>query len=195
MAYDIYEGKQTTIEFESGVMVQGKVVTGKRNLQGKIVLICFENCTVSLDDRILFAPEWGVYDMAVGKAVISAYGGPADASSFEQIRRVPGEKTIQVQHSTKTRELVELYQQVRDFRVNDQVVDLAEILFALKKDHPGDWLLALELLELTDDQSEIYQSLKTYLGQQGQKLPHIKHLIEFGMEHLSQYASTEQRGK
>jgi len=195
MAYDIYEGKQTSIEFESGVLVQGKVVTGKRNLQGKIVLISFEECTVSLGDRILFAPEWGVFDMAVGKAVISAYGGPADASSFDQILKVPNEQTIQVEQSHKMQELIQLYQQVREIRETSKSIELEDIFFKLKKDHPQDWLLALELLEIASHSSELYQSLKIYLGQQGQKLPHIKHLIEFGMEHLLDDASTEQRGK
>lgn len=191
MAYDIYEGKQTTIEFESGVLVQGRVVTGKRNLQGKIVLISFEDCTVKLDDRILFAPEWGVFDMAVGKQVISAFGGPADANSFEQIRRVPGEKTIHAEQSQNTQKLTQLYQQVRDFRSGVSSVDLADIIFKLKKHHPEDWLLALEVLELTDDQSEQHRSLQTYLEQQGLKQPQVKHLIEFGMKHLLKNEGSE----
>ena len=195
MAYDIYEGKKTSIEFESGVLVQGDVVTGKRNLQGKIVLISFENCTVSLGDRILFAPEWGVYDMAVGKDVISAYAGPADNKSFDQIIRVPAEKTIQVEQSQKMEELEQLYQRVRETREDSISTDLKDIFTKLKKDHPEDWLLGLELLEMCEPGSELSHTLKTYLDQQGQRSPHIKHLIEFGMKHLMHDASYEQRGQ
>jgi len=195
MAYDIYEGKKTSIEFESGVLVQGDVVTGKRNLQGKIVLISFENCTVTLGDRILFAPEWGVYDMAVGKDVVSAYGGPADPKSFDQIIRVPEEQTIQVDPSQKFKNLEQLYHEVRLAREDSVSIDIKDIFVKLKKEQPQDWLLALELLELCDAGSELSQVLKTYLDHQGQRLPGDKHLIEFGMKHLMQDASHEQRGK
>ncbi len=191
MAYNIYEGKKTSIEFESGVLVQGEVVTGKRNLQGKIILISFENCTVTLGDRILFAPEWGIFDMAVGKEVISAYGGPADAKSFDQIIRVPTEQTIQVEPSQKNQNLDSLFQQVRDARVGRQVIDLKDILIKLKKDHPEDWLLTLELLELCEKGSELSRGLEAYLDQQKQRYPRIKHLIEFAMTHLLDGASAE----
>ncbi|NQV40931.1 MAG: aromatic amino acid hydroxylase [Candidatus Marinimicrobia bacterium] len=194
MAYDIYEGKSTSIEFESGVVVQGDVVTGKRNLQGKIVLISFENCTVSLGDQILFAPDWGVYDMAVGKDVVSAFGGPADPTSFDQIIRVPQEETIHVEPSQKFENLEQLYHQVRLARENSESIDLKVIFSKLKKDHPEDWLLGLELLELCDAGTELSHALKTYLVQRGQKSPNSKHLIEFGMKHLLQDASPEQRG-
>jgi phenylalanine-4-hydroxylase len=38
-AYDIYEGEKITFEFEGGVVVKGEIITGTRNLQGKIILI------------------------------------------------------------------------------------------------------------------------------------------------------------
>ena len=195
MAYDIYEGKKTSIEFESGILVEGDVVTGKRNLQGKIVLISFENCTVTLGDQILFAPEWGVYDMAVGRDVVSAYGGPADPKSFDQIIRVPQEQTIQVEPSQKFKNLEQLYHQVRLAREDNMSIDLKDIYVKLKKDHPEDWLLGLELLEMCDAGCELSHTLQTYLDQQGQRSPQNKHLIEFGMKHLMQDAPHEQRGK
>jgi phenylalanine-4-hydroxylase len=192
MAYDIYEGKKTTIEFESGVLVQGDVVTGKRNLQGKIVLISFENCTVSLGERILFAPEWGVYDMAVGKHVVSAYNGPADPKSFDQIIRVPAEQTMHAPPSQKLKDLEQLYGQVRLAREKGESIDLKEVFLKLKKDHPEDWLLSLELLEMCDAGSELSHTLKNHLEQQGQRSP--KHLIEFGVKHFMPHGRHEKRG-
>ena len=35
--YGIIEGKVTTLNFESGIKVKGKIITGKRDLQGKII--------------------------------------------------------------------------------------------------------------------------------------------------------------
>ena len=45
-------------------------------------MITFDECTVTYFDEVLFKPEWGLYDMAVGKEVVSAYAGPADVESF-----------------------------------------------------------------------------------------------------------------
>ena len=79
-AYGIYEGKIATLEFESGVVVEGRVVTGTRDLQGKIILT-FDDYLVTYQDRVLFKPEWGVYDMAIGEVI--QHLGPADVNSFE----------------------------------------------------------------------------------------------------------------
>lgn len=195
MAYDIYEGKQTRIEFESGILVQGEVVTGKRNLQGKIVLITFENCTVSLGERILFAPEWGLFDMAVGKTVVSAYNGPADAASFDQVIDIPAEQTIQVDPNPDDEALAALYQQVRDAREEGIPVDHEKIFHTLKQDHPQDWLLVLELLELVPHEQPIHQDMHAYLDHQAHQHHPIKHLIEFGVKHLLHDASSEHKGK
>ena len=71
-AYDIYEGEQVKLEFEGGVKVEGEIITGTRNLQGKVILISLNNCKVTWKDEVLFKPEWGRYDMAIGKEIISA---------------------------------------------------------------------------------------------------------------------------
>ncbi len=191
MAYDIYEGKTTRIEFEGGVRVEGEVITGKRNLQGKIVLISFQNCTVTYGDEILFAPEWGVYDMAVGKKVISAFSGPADPSSFDLITHIPSEKTIQKQKSEKRLVLESLYQQCRDLRETGNRQDVLETIFdQLKENHPEDWLLALELYELSEDGSTLQKSLGACLARQMESIPGMAHLIENGMHLIkSQHAA------
>src|SRR5690606_2585740 len=59
-AYNIYEGERVTLEFEGGIEVTGDIITGTRNLQGKIILISFRNCTVTCGEKILFKPEWGI---------------------------------------------------------------------------------------------------------------------------------------
>jgi len=59
--YGIYEGKKTSLFFEGNIKVEGEVITGKRDLKGKIMLISFKNCTVTHNKTILFKPEWGIY--------------------------------------------------------------------------------------------------------------------------------------
>ena len=183
MAYDIYEGKTTRIEFEGGVTVSGEVITGKRNLQGKIVLISFKDCTVKYQDEILFAPEWGVYDMAVGKEVVSAYSGPADHNSFDLITHIPSEQTIQEHVSETYGQLNELYGKVRDIRENRHSnSELHQIFQAVQQYHPEDWLCAVELYEASRTNKNLHQEIKTYLESQMEALPSVAHLIETGIK-------------
>ncbi len=149
-AYQIYEGKRIVLEFEGGVKVEGDVITGTRDLRGKILLISFENCTVTHNDTTLFKPEWGIYDMAVGKDVVSAYSGAADIASFEDKSEVSKTKTHKINYTDKQRQLYALYAQVRGLRETNSISEenITIIFNQLKKDFSMDWLLSLELYEL-----------------------------------------------
>jgi len=150
-AYGIYEGKQTTLEFEGGIKVVGKVITGTRDLRGKIQLISFKKCTVTYQDTVLFDPSWGIYDMAVGKEVVSVYAGPASVLSFTEVNKVSETKTRKIKYSDSEKELHKLYQKVRDFRGKSIISEnnISAIFNELTIKFPKDWLLLLELYELS----------------------------------------------
>lgn len=148
--YGIYEGKRTSLLFEGGIKVEGQIITGKRDLRGKIILISFQDCTVSHHEKMLFQPEWGIYDMAIGKEIISAYAGPAAAESFQDLHQVSSVKTHKINYSESELHLHKHYQKVRDMRDN-KIVDielLYKIIDELKDKYPKDWLLPLEIYEL-----------------------------------------------
>ena len=148
-AYDIYEGETATLEFEGNIKVVGEIITGKRNLHGEIILISFKNCTVTHGETVLFRPEWGTYDMAVGKKLVSAFSGPADVNSFDLIAHVPSSKTIKASTSEERDALEVLYHTVRNIReTKDTTTSLAPIFEKLKEEHSNDWLLCVELAEL-----------------------------------------------
>ncbi|WP_159946866.1 aromatic amino acid hydroxylase [Polaribacter septentrionalilitoris] len=149
-AYQIYEGKQITLEFEGGIRVQGDVITGTRDLKGRILLITFKNCTVTYRNQILFQPDWGVYDMAIGKEVVSAYSGPADVNSFLDLGKVSETKTHKIDYSLSQKELYNLYAQVKEMREENTASEkkITEIFNQLKNNFPEDWLLLLEVYEL-----------------------------------------------
>lgn len=184
MAYDIYEGKRTTLEFEGGVTVSGEIITGARNIQGKIIIISFKDCTVTHGDTVLFKPEWGVYDMAVGKKVISAYSGPADVNSFDMITHVPSSQTIKAKKSPEREELEGLYQAVRDTREGRQAkLTPAEIFARLKQNHPNDWLLSVELAELLNkNNNPLLQEVLLHLDDVKKRREKVAHLIDGGLE-------------
>ena len=183
-AYNIYEERTVTLEFEGGIKVSGEIITGKRNLQGKIILVSFKNCTVTHGDTILFQPEWGIFDMAIGKEVVSAFAGPADLNSFDLITHVPSTQTIHVRKSAKQLELERLYQQVRDYREGqNRTISRTKVLEQLIEKHPSDWLLPLELYELAakGNEKNLYNSILGHLETIKQNRPELGKLIDDGL--------------
>lgn len=149
-AYGIYEGEHMRLEFESGVVVEGKAITGTRDLRGKILIITLDNCTVTCGDEVLFHPDWGIYDMAIGTDVISAYAGPADVTSFEDVGKVSETKTAKITYSDSEKELFALYDEVWQLRESNAATEdsLSKIFSKLRSTFNNDWLLVLELYEL-----------------------------------------------
>ena len=184
-AYAIYEGEQITLEFEGDITVSGEIITGSRNLRGEIILISFKNCTVKHGEKILFQPEWGIYDMAVGKKVVSAFSGPADANSFDLITHVPSSTTIKAKKTDERTELEHLYRKVRNIRENNKHDEsLKNIFLELKANHPKDWLLPLELIEILKerDEPELMQELLIYIEKIKENRPEVNKLITNGLE-------------
>ncbi|WP_376777519.1 aromatic amino acid hydroxylase [Flavobacterium covae] len=184
-AYDIYEGRQITLEFEGNIKVTGEIITGTRNIQGKILIIKFKNCTVTHDNQILFQPEWGIYDMAVGKEIISAFSGPADVNSFDMISHVPSSKTIKQQKSAEREELEGLYRNVRNLREErNTTITLQEIFSILTNNHPNDWLLAVEIAEIAHKQNhnDLVNKVLNHLENVKTRKPETKKLIQNGLD-------------
>lgn len=148
--YGICEGKQVHLHFEGGINVCGEIITGKRDVRGKIILISFKKCTVTFGDMVLFKPEWGVYDMAVGKKVISAFAGPACPNSFRNLYKVSKTKSRKPSSNNLQKKLYTLYENLRFMRENSRLEEpsLLNILNELKENHHKDWLLCLEMYEL-----------------------------------------------
>ena len=189
--YGIYEGKTIKLQFEGGITVEGEIITGKRNLQGKIILISFKNCTVKRGDLILFNPEWGIYDMVIGKSIVSAYSGVADPGNFNLQFDLPKEKTHKIIYSKKEKELHELFFRVRKIRENHKVItneitqNLEEIFNQIQKHFSYDWLLALEVYELINTTKNIKfkNRVLVYLKNKS-KEPELSSLIKNGLELL-----------
>ena len=177
-AYNFYDGKEISFEFESGITVKGLNVTGIRNLRGELMLIQFIGCTVTYKNELLFSPEMGGFDMAVGKEIVSAFTGASDYNSFPITLKPSETKTIQKTISKKETELNKLYNSVRTIRKNKASYDaLITIFEALKRDYPSDWLLSIEIYELTKEEIVLQHliSLKN-------TRPKIAHLIDNGID-------------
>jgi len=185
MAYGIYEGKTVTLEFEGDIKVTGDIITGSRNLQGAIIIISFDNCTVTHLESVLFQPEWGIFDMAVGKKVVSAFSGPADCNSFDMITHLPNSKTIKAEKTPDREELESYYSEIRKFRENKNSAEKAFGIFKIVSNKfPNDWLLSLEIAEILNSQKaeSSLNEVLSYLNNLKMKRPEVSHLIDNGLE-------------
>ena len=185
-AYDIFEGETVNLHFEGDIKVHGTIVTGSRNIQGKILLIKIKDCTVTHGDKVLFRPEWGTYDMAVGKEVISAFSGPADVNSFDMITHVPTSKTIKIEKTPEREKLESLYREVREIREGRGDIKLLEVFRTVSHNFPKDWLLSLEIAELAhkNNDVELFKKVKAHLEQLKGSRPEVAHLITNGLSIL-----------
>ncbi len=146
--YNLVEGKNASLEFESGVSVKGilqKIVIKK----GKIILLTFSDCLVMHQQKILFKPAWGLYDMAVGCEIVSAYSGAANPEAYGFQFPKFKDKTIKIEHSKEALELHKLYSLVRNAREKEINEDeLSNLWNTIKKNYSDEWLIQIELLEI-----------------------------------------------
>ena len=180
-------GNTTTIEFESGILVSGFVenIVAENN---KIVLISFTGCTVSNGKSVLFKPEWGTFDMAVGN-IISVYSGAADKDAFHHV--VPMPLSLVKPHVFTTEELAyqQLFKRVRYCREQQKdLQELQQVWHTIKAHYTNDWLCSLEIMEILV-QHHIYENvqseIKRYLQQQAHDNPAYTKLIKDGFHLLS----------
>lgn len=171
--------------FESGITVKGLVKAIVRKNE-KTVMITFEDCSVKEGNgNVLFMPEWGTYDMAVGEKIVSVFNGAADKDAYEEITFVSKEQTHKTQYDESTQQLHALYQQVRDARENQTGCEqLGQIFDTLKTVHRSDWLCALEILEIVYHKqldAELEKELRIYLEMKAATEQELSKLINDGM--------------
>ena len=183
-AYNIYEGENITLEFEGDIKVSGQIITGTRNLRGEIILITFKNCTVSHGKKLLFQPDWGLYNMAVGENIVSAFNGPADLSSFDLVTHEISSTTIKPERSPEFKKLEQYYRQIRDFREGtNTTISRNKVFNVIKEDYPSDWLLSVELYELAKNNGDkdFCLAILSHLEKVKQHNPKVGHLIDDGI--------------
>jgi phenylalanine-4-hydroxylase len=166
-ALGIITGARADLLFESGIHVEGLVKEIIIHAE-KVVLIAFEDCTVKeASGNVLFQPDWGTYDMAVGESVVSVFNGAADKDAFEEITHISDKQTHKVVYDDKTQQLHQIYQAVRAIRENAVGYEqLPELFENLKTQHRSDWLSSLEILEILHHKQlypELEKEIRIYL--------------------------------
>ena len=181
--YHFYDGKWLSFEFESGIKVEGLNITGIRNAQGKLILIRLKDCTITYKDEYLFLPEDGIYDMIVGKDIVSAFAGAADSNSFPNLYAESTTLTIKPTKNKAVIKLEKYYGLVRNYRKEKK--NDAELLKKLFKEvttlYPKEWLLFIEIIELSND-VKLNQLIKNYFDKLISIHPELDSLISDGIK-------------
>ena len=181
--YHFYDGKWLSFEFESGIKVEGLNITGIRNAQGKLILIRLKDCTITYKDEYLFLPEDGIYDMIVGKDIVSAFAGAADSNSFPNLYAESTTLTIKPTKNKAVIKLEKYYGLVRNYRKEKK--NDAELLKKLFKEvttlYPKEWLLFIEIIELSND-VKLNRLIKNYFDKLISIHPELDSLISDGIK-------------
>jgi phenylalanine-4-hydroxylase len=146
-------GQRTVLDFVNGFRVEGIVRNIVRE-HGKIIYMTWLDCSVRRGDKLYFDPAWGEFDMLVGEAVTSVFGGPADRGAYGDyemggVSTQPGRKSPFTDDEKRT---FACYTKIRNWRQSamlqrDVSIDsLAEDVLSMQS---KEWLVALELLELS----------------------------------------------
>ncbi len=180
----VHIGSTSQLTFESGIEVNGTVKEIIRK-NDKTILIAFEQCTVKeANGNILFQPEWGTYDMAVGEKIISVFNGAADKDAYEELTHVSDQLTHKVIYDDSTKRLHELYQQVRDIRESGEGQENLESIFSeLKTNYRHDWLCALQIVEIlhhTATDPSLESEIRIYLEMKAANEKEFTKLINDG---------------
>jgi phenylalanine-4-hydroxylase len=86
------------------------------------------------------------------------------------ITHMPSSTTIKAKQTAERDDLEVLYQMVRIIRKSKDIyASLDPIFHRLKKDHPNDWLLTVEIGTLQDRNSTLLQEVLDYLDDLKQK--------------------------
>lgn len=183
-AYNIYEGKTASLEFEGGIRLSGDVITGTRNIQGQILVISFKNCLVTYREEVLFHPEQGIFQLAVGQSVVAAFAGPADHHAFDLVSHELSTSDREEEPDFKFSNCLKLYENVRQIRTEELDSDLDLLVTEALKDYSEEWLLLLELYEQAHrlNRPDLTEKLKTRLNLLAEKDPEMAVLIHDGFQ-------------
>jgi phenylalanine-4-hydroxylase len=141
-----YRQVGNTLQYDSGVTVTGDLAKTEHGI------MTFKNCTVKYQDKVLFQPEWGNFDITVGSKVVSVFGGPADRKAYGDTDDFVAARVPTPNYSAEQKALFALYQNIRDYRRNrSEWSDSTTMALFDKcvKEATNQWLLFIELLEIS----------------------------------------------
>lgn len=174
----------STLEFKSGFKVQG-VLRKLLRKNGKLILMNWDQVRVDGLGETFYKPEWGPFDMIVGQSISSVFGGPSDRKAFGEVDDFVAARVPDRAYSAKELKLHQLYTQVRNLRETklplEKAIPKIEDLLRQHKEFEGDWLLLMEILELSAQNTKLSSTLRAQLEEIAKKHPETRGSIQDGL--------------
>lgn len=185
----IEEGIETSLQFESGITVSGKI----ENLiirHGNLLGIRFSSCIVKDNhDRTYFLPSDGIFDMAVGEKIVSVFCGAADKDSFNEVIPVSATATYHAEYDATTLQYQRLFYTVRKCREErGNFEELKKVWDQLRSGFRDDWLCSLEILEILVQEQQmpdLAKEIRIYLEMKAASEHECFKLIKDGFHLIS----------
>lgn len=181
---DLVIGENTVFKYKSGVQVSGRLEKILKASETATILT-FSQATATFKSDILFQPAWGAYDVVLGHSVTSVFGGPADRVAFGETDDFVATQVAKPIYSDEQKKLFSFYEKVRALRQNNAPQDLVPLMTELKNTFPNEWLLFVELLEisfLNHSEEAIKLNLTTHLNQLVTQNPLSADVIQEGVK-------------
>ena len=153
-------GSTVTMKFKGGIQLKGQLEKEYRQ-QRKLLILTFKNCLITdSENNLLYHPSWGIFDLAVGKKVISVFSGPADSFAYQLKDDFEPSKLSQKIVTAKQKKSFALYNRAQKINSSQQ---LKQFLEKMKKQKEP-WLLFLELLNSVKEKAELKKQVLSHLG-------------------------------
>lgn len=182
---ELQQGSTYELKFKTGVVITG-TVENLNCVSGIIKIVTFKNATAMLNNEILFKPEWGLYDVAVGSLITSVFGGPADRVAYGETDDFKATTVSAPIYTDKQKTLFSLYQSVRDMRQKPETLSQLSALFIKAKSTAStEWLLFLELLEICKAHTKFFSlenDVKKHLESLQSQSPKSSDVIADGLK-------------
>jgi phenylalanine-4-hydroxylase len=150
----ISPGDEVHLEYSSGLVIHG-VFRSWFKVKNQVVLLSLEKAKATYHQRILFQPDWGVFDLSLGERVTSVYAGPSDRSSFGEKEDFEVARVPRPAWSASDIQQQDGYQTLRNLRKNDFSKEFSDdsVFYAFCEGHllkfQKDWLFALDAYEIS----------------------------------------------
>ena len=143
-------GSFVNLKFKGGIQLKGQFERELRQ-EGKLLILTFKNCLITDNkNNLLYHPSWGLFDLAIGKKVTSAFSGPADTKAYQLKDEFEPSKIPQRKFTNKQNKFFSLYKEPKKIKSTQKLTQFLKVI--QKQKNP--WLLFLELLNAVKDKAK-----------------------------------------
>tara|TARA_B100000029_G_scaffold90255_1_gene80074 strand:+ start:795 stop:2525 length:1731 start_codon:yes stop_codon:yes gene_type:complete len=151
----VYLNNEVDICFKSNLRIRGKVVD-TLYMKESLLLISMQSCTVELNNKILFDPSWGIYDLCCGSQVHSVFGGPADWKNYYSNNFRKKKNSTNKNISPDKIKLNSFFEKINQVRLGNLKIDICRKVYdEVRILYPDEWLILVEIYTIVKSNTKM----------------------------------------